>query len=174
MNGKNMEFYKDKLENALQTKNRGKQVECLQKLIEGCKRENKFERQQIYQRMLGVCKNVEITETFTGMKKSLIKRDRKIKSNNLGDFQNSAMRRKFQRKMKRKAKGRGQAKKTKKRKRFLPDSRKIKKMLSKIGGCNACGCTTKTMMRCSKCKSVYYCSQMCQRDHWNTHKVMCK
>ncbi|KAK2958696.1 putative zinc finger MYND domain protein [Blattamonas nauphoetae] len=28
--------------------------------------------------------------------------------------------------------------------------------------------------RCSQCKSVFYCSADCQRNHWSTHKYSCK
>ncbi|KAG9009291.1 hypothetical protein FRB90_008435 [Tulasnella sp. 427] len=32
----------------------------------------------------------------------------------------------------------------------------------------------KSMMTCSRCKTVFYCNQKCQKEHWRTHKVFCK
>eukprot|EP00485_Elphidium_margaritaceum_P008137 CAMPEP_0202693664 /NCGR_PEP_ID=MMETSP1385-20130828/7710_1 /ASSEMBLY_ACC=CAM_ASM_000861 /TAXON_ID=933848 /ORGANISM="Elphidium margaritaceum" /LENGTH=343 /DNA_ID=CAMNT_0049349373 /DNA_START=14 /DNA_END=1045 /DNA_ORIENTATION=+ len=40
--------------------------------------------------------------------------------------------------------------------------------------CGYCGKTKEKMLRCSKCKAVYYCSAMCQRPHWKQHKKTCK
>lgn len=28
--------------------------------------------------------------------------------------------------------------------------------------------------KCSRCKKVFYCSDMCQKEHWKTHKQVCK
>ena len=28
--------------------------------------------------------------------------------------------------------------------------------------------------RCSRCQSVYYCDATCQKNHWPTHKLICK
>jgi hypothetical protein len=32
----------------------------------------------------------------------------------------------------------------------------------------------KTLLRCSRCKARYYCSEACQRTHWLVHKEFCK
>ena len=44
--------------------------------------------------------------------------------------------------------------------------------------CAACGSFEGITLKhkvCSNCKSVYYCSQECQRVHWkNGHKEQCK
>ena len=29
------------------------------------------------------------------------------------------------------------------------------------------------LLRCSRCKGVYYDSEDCQRRHWSTHKLVC-
>jgi hypothetical protein len=40
--------------------------------------------------------------------------------------------------------------------------------------CADCGTVKDTgMLRCSKCKSVRYCSTECQKNHWNEHKPSC-
>ncbi|KAK9683621.1 hypothetical protein RND81_10G153900 [Saponaria officinalis] len=40
-------------------------------------------------------------------------------------------------------------------------------------GCAVCGEPTK--LRCSACKTIYYCSQICQRKHWmSEHRTNCK
>ncbi|KAF3674173.1 Ubiquitin carboxyl-terminal hydrolase 19 [Capsicum annuum] len=40
-------------------------------------------------------------------------------------------------------------------------------------GCGVCGSITKK--QCSRCKMVKYCSEACQRSHWNSgHKFKCK
>ena len=41
--------------------------------------------------------------------------------------------------------------------------------------CARCGKPGATgMLRCSKCKSVRYCSRECQRSDWKQHKLRCK
>jgi hypothetical protein len=41
--------------------------------------------------------------------------------------------------------------------------------------CTRCGESGATgMLRCSKCKSVRYCSRECQRSDWKQHKLRCK
>jgi hypothetical protein len=35
-------------------------------------------------------------------------------------------------------------------------------------------CESPAHSRCSRCKSVCYCSQECQRSHWNSHKKDCR
>jgi hypothetical protein len=39
-----------------------------------------------------------------------------------------------------------------------------------------CDCCTKdgAHLKCSACKSVYYCNRECQKDHWKAHKIQCK
>ncbi|KIO26052.1 hypothetical protein M407DRAFT_243859 [Tulasnella calospora MUT 4182] len=32
----------------------------------------------------------------------------------------------------------------------------------------------KSMMTCSRCKTVFYCNPKCQKEHWRTHKIFCK
>jgi len=39
--------------------------------------------------------------------------------------------------------------------------------------CNASSEDTTEFNRCSKCKSVYYCSRKCQVSDWNKHKKLC-
>ncbi|KAJ3755224.1 putative zf-MYND domain-containing protein [Lentinula raphanica] len=34
--------------------------------------------------------------------------------------------------------------------------------------------TSDRYMKCSKCKTVSYCSKRCQLDHWSVHEAMCK
>ena len=40
-------------------------------------------------------------------------------------------------------------------------------------GCAACG-AAKCALRCSHCKSAWYCNHNCQRTHWAQHKQMCE
>ncbi|MFH1831751.1 MAG: zinc finger MYND domain-containing protein [bacterium] len=35
-------------------------------------------------------------------------------------------------------------------------------------------CHELASLQCSQCKSVYYCSKKCQKQHWKTHKLVCK
>ena len=30
------------------------------------------------------------------------------------------------------------------------------------------------MMRCSRCKTIFYCTEECQKEHWGEHKIKCK
>ncbi|KAG2153415.1 hypothetical protein DEU56DRAFT_977093 [Suillus clintonianus] len=39
--------------------------------------------------------------------------------------------------------------------------------------CTHCQMTLKNPRKCSKCKSVWYCSQKCQKKNWPTHKLTC-
>lgn len=39
--------------------------------------------------------------------------------------------------------------------------------------CSCCGFTGK-ILRCGKCKSVYYCNDVCQKIDWAFHKIVCK
>ena len=40
--------------------------------------------------------------------------------------------------------------------------------------CRGCGKKESKMLRCSRCKSVYYCNTECQRAHWPSHKKICQ
>ena len=41
--------------------------------------------------------------------------------------------------------------------------------------CAACGQVWhQTMLRCAACNEVPYCSRICQRHHWRSHKAVCK
>jgi hypothetical protein len=40
--------------------------------------------------------------------------------------------------------------------------------------CTGGNCKNKATMRCSTCKSRYYCSTECQKKEWNVHKDLCK
>lgn len=42
-----------------------------------------------------------------------------------------------------------------------------------IACCKVCGSVT-GLRRCSRCKSVYYCSQVHQQVDWRVHKIECK
>ena len=40
--------------------------------------------------------------------------------------------------------------------------------------CSRIGCSEKTaILRCSRCKSVYYCTSSCQQQDWKLHKINC-
>lgn len=39
--------------------------------------------------------------------------------------------------------------------------------------CSEPSCGSEASLRCSKCKSVYYCSESHQRQHWKVHKLCC-
>jgi hypothetical protein len=41
-------------------------------------------------------------------------------------------------------------------------------------GCAVCGNTTGSLKQCSGCGKVRYCSQEHQKQHWKTHKRVCK
>lgn len=40
--------------------------------------------------------------------------------------------------------------------------------------CSGCGKPGESLLRCDKCKSVYYCSRDCQKKSWRAHKKECK
>lgn len=40
--------------------------------------------------------------------------------------------------------------------------------------CGFCGAEKKNLSKCSRCKSVFYCTKECQKSHWKTHKPNCK
>ena len=39
--------------------------------------------------------------------------------------------------------------------------------------CAVCLATDKPLSKCVKCKAACYCSQVCQRSDWPTHKKTC-
>ncbi|KAG0694830.1 hypothetical protein DFH29DRAFT_1006001 [Suillus ampliporus] len=39
--------------------------------------------------------------------------------------------------------------------------------------CTQCQKTLEKLLKCSKCKGVWYCSKECQKKHWPTHKQAC-
>jgi hypothetical protein len=39
--------------------------------------------------------------------------------------------------------------------------------------CNFCNKESKDNKRCSRCKSVWYCDEECQRKDWTQHKKCC-
>jgi len=49
--------------------------------------------------------------------------------------------------------------------------KKLSKDLNDLN-CNVCG--RKNYFKCSKCKSVYYCSKECQKIDWKCHKKSCE
>ncbi len=40
--------------------------------------------------------------------------------------------------------------------------------------CSACGNDTGVKHRCSRCKKVWFCNKLCQRNSWPVHKSQCK
>ncbi|KAI0344145.1 ectomycorrhiza-upregulated zf-MYND domain-containing protein [Trametopsis cervina] len=40
--------------------------------------------------------------------------------------------------------------------------------------CQSCGTSYEVNQRCSRCKTVTYCSQDCQKKHWTIHKPICR
>ena len=46
--------------------------------------------------------------------------------------------------------------------------------MSKLPPCSNNGCIEPSKLRCSGCKSVYYCGKECQRLAWGAHKALCK
>lgn len=51
------------------------------------------------------------------------------------------------------------------------DKKNSKKNFQK---CSNLVCLNKAIQQCAKCKLAYYCSQKCQKAHWNAHKANCK
>ena len=58
----------------------------------------------------------------------------------------------------------------------LKDAKKKAKSMAKLGWCQACRkCFPKqTMLQCSVCNIVQYCSTECQLEDWSEHKKYCK
>lgn len=42
-----------------------------------------------------------------------------------------------------------------------------------VKNCGACFATDKKLLTCSQCKSILYCSKLCQKNHWKDHKSYC-
>jgi hypothetical protein len=40
--------------------------------------------------------------------------------------------------------------------------------------CDKENCNEEGKLKCSACGLVNYCSQTCQKSHWNSHKIFCK
>ena len=54
---------------------------------------------------------------------------------------------------------------------------KIQKFLATFRPDNACAhcmACRPSLLRCSKCKKVFYCNRDCQKQDWQTHKLRCK
>jgi hypothetical protein len=50
----------------------------------------------------------------------------------------------------------------------------IKKNVKTFGvQCTQCQKTLDKLLKCSKCKGVWYCSKECQKKHWSVHKSAC-
>lgn len=47
-------------------------------------------------------------------------------------------------------------------------------MASVSSSCGFCGAEKENLSKCSRCKSVFYCSKECQKLHWKAHKANCK
>ena len=43
-----------------------------------------------------------------------------------------------------------------------------------LGECNGIDCIKPALFACGRCKSVYYCSEACNRATWSEHKKVCK
>ena len=40
------------------------------------------------------------------------------------------------------------------------------------GPCGFCG--AEAIVKCARCKAIYYCDRNCQKRHWKEHKKVCK
>jgi hypothetical protein len=49
-----------------------------------------------------------------------------------------------------------------------------KEELIDCANCHRVQCNDDAFKRCSRCKSVLYCSDQCHRSHWKSHKTNCK
>ena len=47
-------------------------------------------------------------------------------------------------------------------------------MASVSSSCGFCGAEKEHLSKCSRCKSVFYCSKECQKSHWKAYKANCK
>lgn len=43
-----------------------------------------------------------------------------------------------------------------------------------MAACAFCSTEKADLLKCSRCKSVFYCNKECQRLHWKAHKTICK
>ena len=59
----------------------------------------------------------------------------------------------------------------------LANNKKLKGLKTTITTghkCAACGKTSGTLKKCSRCNSISYCSKICQQNDWTKHKVSCQ
>jgi hypothetical protein len=61
-----------------------------------------------------------------------------------------------------------------KRKHYDIGVKPFRKMLDLKKICDNCGKIDTKLMKCSRCKSAYYCSAECQKCSWKKHKLDCK
>jgi hypothetical protein len=55
----------------------------------------------------------------------------------------------------------------------VPSSKSARPLGS--GGSNACAwCGAKASMSCARCHEAFYCTKACQKNHWKTHKLVCR
>ncbi|PFX23112.1 Egl nine-like 3 [Stylophora pistillata] len=47
-------------------------------------------------------------------------------------------------------------------------------MASISSSCAFCSAENRNLSRCSRCRSVFYCSKDCQKSHWKAHKPNCR
>jgi len=60
-------------------------------------------------------------------------------------------------------------------KEFIPyDTTSAVRLAKGPTTCHGCGLSESASQKCSRCRTVYYCSQECQRQHWPIHKQNCK
>jgi hypothetical protein len=55
-----------------------------------------------------------------------------------------------------------------------PHSFEPPKQLITLYRCRGCDKKDAKMLRCGRCKKVYYCNAVCQRAHWPAHKKACR
>ena len=51
------------------------------------------------------------------------------------------------------------------------DSREVTEADQRV--CDKCGQSSGAMQKCGKCRKVYYCSAVCQKQAWTEHKLVC-
>jgi len=44
--------------------------------------------------------------------------------------------------------------------------------MNPVAACELCG-SRETLMRCSRCRQVWYCGKEHQKSHWKKHKLIC-